>query len=86
MGPRRGAPATGKMATGAGTFAPGRTGVTALFFLLDAALLITIVLDKFLAQEMHGIRFFSGAGESKSVHFVPTTKCPVSNSSCQRLH
>lgn len=46
MGPRRGAPATGKMATGAGTFAPGRTGVTALFFVLsDAAFLITVVLQ-----------------------------------------
>lgn len=39
MGPRRGAQATGKMATGAGTFAPGRTGLLLFFFfLLDDAL------------------------------------------------
>lgn len=71
MGPRRGAPATGKMATGTGTFAPGRTWFAAFFFLLDDAFPTSVVLNRLLAQETHGIRFFPEASESKLVHFVP---------------
>lgn len=73
MGPGRGAPATGKMATGAGTFAPGRTWFAAFFFffLFDDALPTAVVLNRLLAQETHGIRFFPEVSESKLVHFVP---------------
>ena len=72
MGPGRGTQATGKMATGAGTFAPGRTGFAAFFFFLlfGDALLISAVLNRCLAQEIHGISFFSEVVESKSVPFV----------------
>lgn len=42
-----------------------------IFFLLFGdALLISAVLNRCLAQEIHGISFFSEVVESKSVHFV----------------
>lgn len=41
-----------------------------LVFLLDAPF-ISIVLNRFLVQDMYGITFFSEADESKSVHLGP---------------
>lgn len=68
MGPRRGAQTTGKMATGAGAFAPGR--FAAFFPSFRDALLISVVLNSCLAQEMHGLSFFSEVVESKFIRFV----------------
>lgn len=52
------------MAAGAGTSAPGKTAAFAAFYFFSDVLLISVILNRLLAQEKHGIEFFLGIIES----------------------